>query len=72
MDIGGDVKEGRNIISGRPLQSACRCYVVNLTSKFYVERKMVGHSPLSRKGSKEGYNCNWCSGHSAGGSGKEA
>ena len=71
MYIGGEVKEGRLIILGCPSQSACRCCVVNMTLELSTERKMVGRSPLSREGSKEGCNCSRCGGRSVGGLGKE-
>ena len=70
MDIGGKGKEGRNIL-GCPVRGACRCCVVNSMSVFFVECKRVGHSPLSREGSKEGCNCIRCDGCNVGGSGKE-
>ena len=72
MDISGGLKGGGSITPGHPLQGACRCRVANSTSKASDTWKMVGLSPLSREGNKEGCNCSRCGGRSAGGSGKEA
>lgn len=72
MDISGGSKGGRSISSGCLLQVSCRCSVVNSTSKVSEEWKMAGLIPLSKEGSKEGYNCSRCGGRSAGSSRKEA
>ena len=73
MVIGGGTKEWRSIAPSLLLSVPFLCREVNSPFKDSSEWEMVGRSPLSREGSREGCHYSRCGGgRVAGGSGKEA